>query len=341
MNKKGMTSRDFAKLIGVSQSTVSRALNNSDLVTPEKKEYILRKAREYNFQLNSQAQSLRTSKTGTIGIMFPKHFVGMTENSMLAYVYDEIQKELSHFDYDIMVIYYDRDADDFSSFERIVRKKKVDGFLVLRMELSDNEIELIEEFKVPCVFMMNAGSKIRENLNYFFSDSYYGGYIAGKYYGGFPEYRKIHITVSDEKSDAKRRMNGYRDGLEECGYVLEEKDIFNCKIGIGSAYECTVKNIEEFTKEKTAIFTYSDIVGLGVVQALRNLNIKIPEQVQVLGMDDVPLSSVLIPKMSTVHVEVDTMVSKACRLLLKLISGETISAHEWIKPHLEIRDTTI
>ena len=53
MNKKGMTSRDFAKLIGVSQSTVSRALNNSDLVTPEKKEYILRKAREYNFQLNS------------------------------------------------------------------------------------------------------------------------------------------------------------------------------------------------------------------------------------------------------------------------------------------------
>ena len=141
MDKKGMTSRDFAKLIGVSQSTVSRALNNSDLVTPEKKEYILRKAREYNFQLNSQAQSLRTSKTGTIGIMFPKHFVGMTENSMLAYVYDEIQKELSHFDYDIMVIYYDRDADDFSSFERIVRKKKVDGFLVLRMELSDNEIE--------------------------------------------------------------------------------------------------------------------------------------------------------------------------------------------------------
>ena len=57
MNKKGMTSRDFAKLIGVSQSTVSRALNNSDLVTPEKKEYILRKAREYNFQLNSQAQN--------------------------------------------------------------------------------------------------------------------------------------------------------------------------------------------------------------------------------------------------------------------------------------------
>ena len=51
MNKKGMTSRDFAKLIGVSQSTVSRALNNSDLVTPEKKEDIMRKAREYNFQL--------------------------------------------------------------------------------------------------------------------------------------------------------------------------------------------------------------------------------------------------------------------------------------------------
>ena len=64
-----MTSRDFAKLIGVSQSTVSRALNGSDLVSSEKKKYILQKAREYNFQLNSQAQSLRTNKTGTIGLI--------------------------------------------------------------------------------------------------------------------------------------------------------------------------------------------------------------------------------------------------------------------------------
>ena len=157
-----MTSREFAKLIGVSQPTVSRALNNSSLVAPETKEYVLKKAREYKFELNSQAQSLKTSRTGTIGILFPKHFISMNNNLMLAHVYDCIQQELSSFDYDIMVIYYDSNSRDFSRFERSIRKKKVDGFLVLRMELMDEEMELIQQHQVPCVFMMNANANIRE-----------------------------------------------------------------------------------------------------------------------------------------------------------------------------------
>ena len=103
-----MTSKEFASLIGVSQPTVSRALNNSNLVPEEKKQYIIQKAKEYGFELNSQAQSLKTKRTGTIGILFPKHFLGMNKNLMLAYVYDCIQKELSHYSYDIMVIYYDK-----------------------------------------------------------------------------------------------------------------------------------------------------------------------------------------------------------------------------------------
>lgn len=83
---------------------------------------------------------------------------------MLAHLYDYIQKEMNQYDYDIMVIYYDHESDDFSSFERIIKKRKVDGFIVLRMELSDSEMKLIEEYQVPCVFMMNASMNIRDNL---------------------------------------------------------------------------------------------------------------------------------------------------------------------------------
>ena len=335
-----MTSRDFAKLIGVSQSTVSRALNGSDLVSSEKKKYILQKAREYNFQLNSQAQSLRTNKTGTIGIMFPKHFIGMTSNIMLAYVYDFIQKEMSQYDYDIMVIYYDRDEDDFSSFERIVRKRKVDGFLVLRMELSDKELQLIEEFQVPCVFMMNAGKKIRTELNYFFSDSYDGGYLAGKYLGQFAEYKKIHISVSDEKSDARRRMEGFAAGLCECGDRLLPENIFYCKIGIDSGYESIREHLDQLKDDKVAIFAYSDLVAIGATQALKDYGIKVPEQAQILGMDDVPLASSFHPQISTIHIEVESMVKKACNLLLQLMNGEEAKGQEWIKPRLVERETT-
>lgn len=336
-----MTSREFAKLIGVSQPTVSRALNNSSLVAPETKEYVLKKAREYKFELNSQAQSLKTSRTGTIGILFPKHFISMNNNLMLAHVYDCIQQELSSFDYDIMVIYYDSNSRDFSRFERSIRKKKVDGFLVLHMELMDEEMELIQQHQVPCVFMMNANANIRENLSYFFSDSFYGGYLAGQYLGRFEDYHKMYITVSEERDDARRRFNGYCKGLEEAGYHFRDEDILECNIGIRSAFDCISRNIELITKQKTAIFTYSDLLAIGAVQALQHYGVNIPEQVQVVGMDDMPLTTMLQPEISTIHVEVEEIVPKACHLLMELIEKKAVMQQEWVRPRLVVRETSL
>lgn len=336
-----MTSRDFAKLIGVSQSTVSRAMNNSSLVPKEKREYIHQKAEEYGFVLNSQAKSLRTNKTDTIGILFPKHFISMNSNLMLAHLYDYIQKEMNQYDYDIMVIYYDHESDDFSSFERIIKKRKVDGFIVLRMELSDSEMKLIEEYQVPCVFMMNASMNIRDNLNYLFSDSYYGGYLAGKYLGRFADYHKMFITVREETEDADRRFNGYYDALKEYGWEMKQEDIIYCNLNMQSAYECVGENIEKFRGRRTAVFTYSDILGIGVLNALKDFKIRVPEDVQLIGMDDIPLATWTKPSLSTIHVPVEEMVSRGCRLLMDLIEKKSIFIQEWVKPRLVIRETTM
>lgn len=335
-----MTSKEFAKLIGVSQPTVSRALNNSDLVPEEKKNYIIQKAKEYGFELNSQAKSLRTKRTNTIGILFPKHFKGLRKGLMLAKVYDWIQAEMSHYDYDIMVVYYDKESSDFSSFERIIRRRKVDGFLVLRMELSDSEVSLIERNKIPCVFMMNAGSNVRDNLNYLFSDSTYGGYLAGKYLGRFPEYHKLFMSVKEENSDSKRRLGGFRQGLAECGYTLKDEDILRCNMDISGAYECAMENIDRFRKEKTAVLAYSDLVAIGALQAMQTSGIAVPDQVQIMGMDDITLASSLHPMLSTVHVEVEEIVPRACKLLMNLIEKKEDFVQEWIKPHLVLRETT-
>ena len=336
-----MTSREFAKLMGVSQSTVSRALNNSPLVPEEKRKLILAKAREVGFELNSHAKSLRTQRTGTIGILFPKHFVSMSANMMLAHLYDCIQNEMHHYNYDIMVVYYESTSEDFSSFERIIRTRKVDGFLVLRMELSHAEMCLIEEYQVPCVFLMNAGSKIRPQLNYLFSDSEYGGYIAGRYFGGFPDYHKLFITVHEELEDAERRLEGYRRGLESCGCPLEESDILFCRLSIEDAYNCILQNRDRLSRQKTAIFAYSDTLGVGIINACRELGLCIPEQVQIISMDDIPLAQQLHPRLSTLHINVEEMVPRSCRLLMEGIDRKEGLVQEWIRPRLILRDTTV
>lgn len=336
-----MTSRDFAKLIGVSQSTVSRAMNNSDLVPEEKRRYIHQKAREFGFVLNSHAKSLRTQRTGTIGILFPAHFVGMSANMMLAYLYDCIQKEMHGYDYDIMVVYYQAESENFSSFERILRTRKVDGFLVMRMELSDAEMRLIEEYRVPCVFLMSAGAKIWPNSNYLFSNNEAGGRSAGRYLGQFSDYQKLFVTVRGDREDAENRLRGYRAGLREQGSTLREEDVLYCDLSIDAAYDCVMNHRDRFDGKKTAVCAYGDVLGIGIVQACRNLGYDIPGQVQIIGMDDIPLARQIHPTLSTMHVAVEEMVPRSCKLLIDRINGEEKQVQEWIEPRLMLRETTL
>lgn len=336
-----MTSKDFAKLIGVSQTAVSRALNNSELISEEKRLYIIQKAREYGFVLNSQAKSLRTQRTGTIGILFPRQFEDMCTNMMLTHVYDCIQKEMYNYGYDIMVVYYKSEGEDFSSFERIIGTRKVDGFLILRMELFDNELELIESTQIPCVFMMNADTKVRPNINYLFSDSEWGGYEAGRYLGQFSDYRKVFVGVQKAREDGDLSLNGYRRGLAEHGAELMEEDILRCDMSIDSAYECILQNHQLFDGQKVAIFAYNDILSIGIVQACQELGYDIPGQVQILGMSDIPLARQLRPALSTIHINVEDMVPRCCKLLVDLIERKNVSVQEWLLPSLVIRQTTL
>ena len=284
---------------------------------------------------------MRTQRTGTIGILFPRQFEDMCTNMMLTHVYDCIQKEMYNYGYDIMVVYYKSEGEDFSSFERIIGTRKVDGFLILRMELFDHELELIENTQIPCVFMMNADTKVRPNINYLFSDSEWGGYEAGRYLGRFSDYRKIFVGVQKAREDGDLSLNGYRRGLAEHGVQLREEDILRCDMSIDSAYECIRQNRELLDGQKVAIFAYNDILSIGIVQACQELGYDIPGQVQILGMSDIPLARQLRPALSTIHINVEDMVPRCCKLLVDLIERKNVSVQEWLLPSLLIRETTL
>ena len=343
-----MNSKDFARMIGVSQPTVSRALNDSPLVPEEKRKWIKEKAREYGFVLNNSARSLKTSRTNTIGILFPKHFVGMTENIMMAHLYDQIQRELHKRGFDIMVVYSDTGEDDLSALERMIRTKKVDGFLILRLELSDEERKLIGQEKTPCVCMMNASTKVRDDISYYFSDSEYGGYLAGDFYGDYPDYKKVYISYCQEKDDNTRRKRGFLRGLQEHGVQEADITILESELGIREASRLIHEHKEFFLNNKTAILAYCDIIGIGVVQGLKEIGVSIPDQAQVIGMDDIPWAFWLDPQLSTLHVDAEHMVPETCDLLIRMINGQGKAeagdpepVHQWLKPTLILRDTTI
>lgn len=336
-----MTSKEFAKIIGVSQSTVSRALNDSPLVPDEKKKYIQKCAEEMGFVLNSQARSLKTNRTGTIGILFPKHFKGMNSNLMLAHIYDNIQLELNKHGYDVMVIYNTNSDEGISVFERTVRRRKIDGVIVLRLDFSKRELELVHDSKIPCVLMMNA-DRADVGISYCLSDSEYGGYLVGKYFGKYKDYKIMHLSIHEEIRDASKRLIGFKKGLDEHGIKIDDDDIKYCDLSIASAYDYIMKNANLFNEGKVALFAYNDMIAIGAVNALNHLGKKIPEDVQVIGMDDIPLATSIFPAISTIHVQVDDMVSTVCSLIIEKIENPKKSNYvkKIIKPRLIIRETT-
>ena len=335
-----MTSREFAELIGVSQATVSRALNGSPSVCEKTRIYIEQKAEEYGFVLNSQARSLKTSRTQTIGVLFPLNFDSLSKNLMFTHISDQLQRELSRRGYDIMIV-YDHDPElKSNTFERVIRSGKVDGLINFRPQLLEREIDLIEKFKIPFVSLHSALQE-SSSLHQLMIDEENAGYQIGQYLGSQDGGTYVYVAVSDEPAERSHRLHGYMKGLASCGRALSGDAIFSAERSPAAARETILANGDFFKHQKTSIFVYNDMMALGVINALTELGVEVPGDAQVIGMDDIPLASWFTPKLSTMRSPVREMVRDGCDLLIGLIEGKDITPQTvYYQSKMILRDTT-
>ncbi len=335
-----MTSKEFARLLGVSQSTVSRALNGSSLVPEGKRNRIISKAAEIGFELNRQAQSLRTNRTGTVGILFQRHFKGTNENPMLGQFYDTMQRELIKFQYDVMTI-YEHNNKGISALERIIKSRKLDGMFSFRTDLSPRERELLAENAFPCVTMLYAGTP-RRNLHYCRTDIEAGAGEAGRFFAGFPDYEPVYLGINEEPANTAAHIRGFKAGLAAKGGSLKDKNIHYREVSFNSGYAFGCEMRPRWQRQKTALFAYNDLMARGIVEALREGGVAVPEQVHIIGMDDIPMSTWMRPHLSTLHIPLEEIIPNACRLLRDLIEGQDIGRRQTVyHTGLILRQTTL
>ena len=334
-----LTSRQFAELIGVSQATVSRALNGQTSVAEETRRYVERKAQEYGFVLNSQARSLRTHQTGNIGVLFPLSFDSLSRNLMFTHIYDNLQRELLSRGFDIMVV-GDYGASPGGAFERVVKGRKVDALINLRPQLLPQEIELIERNRIPFVSLHSArqgGTAFHQLI----LDEHSAGEQVGHLLGRSAGDRFIYIAVDDKPPQEESRLRGFMEGLASCAQTLRPEHVIVCPLSMSAARELTLANAHLFTEGRASVFVYNDMMALGVLDALGELGVRVPEQVQLASVDDIPLASWLSPGLTTMRTPVERMVSDGCDLLIRLIRGEAIApATALYTPQLVTRGTT-
>jgi LacI family transcriptional regulator len=313
------TIKDIAKVLGISHSTVSRALTGSKNVNEKTKEEILKAAKELNYIPNMNARSLKLDKAYNIGVFF-----STISNGTSPFVYKNIDKK-----YNVIV----KGIDTYE--KNTINPKNYDGILVVSQKAADDYfIEEILEKEIPLVVL---NRKVDFEVINVFTDESIGTFK------GVEElikngHKDIAIIEGIQNFDStKMRRKGYLEAFEKYNIKLNENLVVNGDFTVKGGYY-QAKNIIEKQEHFSAIFAFNDEMATGAIKALAEKGLKVPEDISILGFDGNEFGEFLSPTITTIKRPIGQIAEVAIDLLFKLInnSGSIDEKTIYIESKLEI-----
>ena len=311
-NKKNVTISDIAHLANVSKSTVSRVINGTTKVNPEKKDAVLAAMKQTSFEPNVFAQGLASGSSRTIGVL--------TQN-IGSPIYDAISqgvlKSLTQSTYSPIFADGQWKPDVGYAAVETLLGRKVDGLIVIGSILSLDELNRVNSI-VPTIVV---GREVEGwGKQCLFIDNEQSGYDATKHLINLGHRRIAHITGIKGHQDSVRRMAGYRRALTEAGIEVDEGLIIEGHFD-GNSGAIAIQNLINSGKEFSAIFSSNDMMAYGAKLALFRLGLRVPEDVSIIGFDDQAESAFVTPPLTTVRQPARELGQAAADTLLKLIEG--------------------
>ena len=312
-----ITIKDIAKALNISTSTVSRALRDSYEINPETKQLVLEYAEKMNYRPNPIAVSLRENKSWAIGVIVPE-----IANHYFSQAINGIEETAYRRGYHVMIFQsnesYEREV---ASVGHIVARK-VDGLLIsISNQTSEvSHLRALNEQGLPIVLFDRVSQDIPTHQ--VVADNYEGAFKATEHLILSGRKRIAHITSSPFLSITKERLAGYRAALEQYGISFEEQLIRYCDTFEVAYIRKYVEELLALDCKPDAFFTASDRLALGCLEALHALEIKIPEEVAMIGFTNIQAAHLLSPALSTVVQPAFEMGKVAAELLLDLIENK-------------------
>ncbi len=317
-----MNIRKIAEIAGTSHTTVSRALNNSPLVAEATRERILEIAARLGYQINAGARSLSTGVRNTVGLLYSFHRTRQLDSYYTAQLLHFIAASLTERGFDTMIEGFDKDAEDVATITRIVRQKKVDGLLLIGYDVNEQLAHEITAVTDRCVFINPAHQPWVEHYPPVLIDHYRGGRLAAAALIARGCTRLA--TISEDDPQFRVRVSGF---IAECadhghGASCEEDDRFILPGGsYQDAYESASERIEEL-RTHDGLFVGSDVTAVGVMNALLDHGLRVPEDIAVVGYDDIEWAAYVRPALTTVHQPKQEVAEAAATEIVERVVGE-------------------
>ncbi|QGQ98749.1 LacI family transcriptional regulator [Paenibacillus psychroresistens] len=333
-----ITLKDVAIKAGVSEATASLAMNNKKTVNAETRKKVLEVAAAMGYIPNSIARGLARSKTNTIGLIVTDvqnpYFGGI-----IGYIDEYLRLEQYNF---ILSVSNDDLLKESQIIESFIRQR-VDGVIIIPAQspradfLSFNQLDLN---KIPYVFSTTYDEGWESHA--VMTDLTKGSYLLTKYLLGLG-HRSIMVLVSSNRtvSISKLRLDGCMRAYDEAGLAWDTVNIVECrKNDFNSGYKAVMNELSNGNKPD-AIMAINDIMALGAMKALKELNLKIPEDISVAGYDDLIFSSISDISLTTVRQDIAEISHETVQLLLDRIKGkDLIPRTRFVQPELIIRHST-
>lgn len=285
------TMKDIARLAQVSTSTVSHVINGSRFVSDEIREKVMRIVAELNYTPSAVARSLKVRETKTIGLL-----VTATNNPFFAEVMAGVEQYCQKNQYNLIIATTGGDAKRLQQNLQTLIHKQVDGVLLM---CGDSRFQADMELTVSLPLVVMDWWFTELNADKILDNSEHGGYLATKSMVDAGHQKIGIITGNLRKSVAKNRLQGYKKALSEANIVLNPDWIveshFDFEGGIVGA-----QKLLSLSDRPTAIFCCSDTIAIGAYQAIQNQGLRIPQDISIMGYDDIELARYLFPSLSTI-----------------------------------------
>ena len=312
MTEKRPTIKDIARIVGVSPTTVSMALNGRPRIGEETRERILAVARDLNYQPNVLARSLATHKTFTIGLII---------TSITDPFYPELAKGIEdkafELGYTIILCSTNGDLRLERHFITVLRNKGADGIIFATVEADDPNIRplLAERFPFVLVNRRLTDPALARRTDSVVLDNLRGGYLAMEHLLRLGHTRIAVVAGSGKVSTAIERTEGARRAARDYGVRLDPALILECSFDKGLAYQAA-RRLLSGKRPPTAFFAEDDNMALGVREAVLDAGLRIPEDVALVGFDDIEVAGLRGIDLTTVSQKKYEMGSLGVRILV-------------------------
>ena len=303
------TIHDVAKKAGVSVMTVSRTLNSPGKVSPKTRRKIFRVMEMLGYEPNQIARSLVKSKTHTLGIIMPD-----IKNTFFNSWFREVEQVARSVGYNLVLSNTDENAEHELQSVRLMLGQRVDGIVLVPH--ARESVLPIQRSQRPFVLVDRIFDNIEADA--VSTDHYAGAFAATDYLTGLGHRAIAVLRGPGILYPDVERYRGFADAMKKRKLPIDTGLVRNCEFEEALAYQAT-KDLVTWTPTPTAIFSFNSLMTIGVIKALRELRLKIPDDISIVTYDEIPGHSIFTPSITYVQQPIDILGREATRIILQRI----------------------